>query len=243
MRLCFGHRVAECPASPGRVVPAKQGPLFHFRAIGQHADTPFPLGGLLDPQLAADFHAVDRCWIGQAYSGRRRRLRRGLRARGECQCGQYGGRGSKCFAHEVTVPEGGRIGPGALTAGRVFSGLLQSAVVPQHGIIFENGKCYLMSYILQVDFPYAGPWGQAMVETMEGLAHSIAEEPGLIWKIWTENEAAAEAGGIYLFRDRPSAEAYLTMHTERLKGFGIPRVNGKIFAVNTVLSRIDRGPV
>ena len=33
------------------------------------------------------------------------------------------------------------------------------------------------------------------------------------------------------------------MHTERLKGFGIPRVNGKIFAVNTVLSRIDRGPV
>jgi hypothetical protein len=34
--------------------------------------------------------------------------------------------------------------------------------------------------------------------------------------------ATAEAGGIYLFADRASAEAYLAMHTARLKGFGIP---------------------
>ncbi len=100
-----------------------------------------------------------------------------------------------------------------------------------------------MSYILQVDFPFAGPWGQAMAEALEGLARSIAEEPGLVWKIWTENEAAGEAGGIYLFRDLPSAEAYLTMHTARLKSFGIPRVNGKIFAVNQTLSQIDRAPL
>lgn len=100
-----------------------------------------------------------------------------------------------------------------------------------------------MSYLLQVDFPYAGPWGQAMTEAMEDLARSIAEEPGLLWKIWTENEAAGEAGGIYLFKDIPSAEAYLAMHTARLKGFGIPRVNGKIFAVNEALSQMDRGPV
>lgn len=100
-----------------------------------------------------------------------------------------------------------------------------------------------MSYILQVDFPYAGPWGQAMTEAMEGLARSIAEEPGLIWKIWTENELAGEAGGTYLFKDIPSAEAYLVMHTARLKEFGISRVNGKIFAVNEALSQMDHGPV
>ncbi len=35
-----------------------------------------------------------------------------------------------------------------------------------------------MSYMLQVDFPNAGPWGQAMSESMQGLARSIAEEPG-----------------------------------------------------------------
>ena len=100
-----------------------------------------------------------------------------------------------------------------------------------------------MSYLLQVDFPYTGPWGAAMTEAMDGLARSIAQEPGLLWKIWTENEAAGEAGGIYLFQDRPSAEAYLAMHTARLQGFGVARVNGKIFEVNDALSLIDRAPL
>ena len=100
-----------------------------------------------------------------------------------------------------------------------------------------------MTYLLQVDFPYAGPWGQAMTEAMEGLAHTIAQEPGLVWKIWTENEEAGEAGGIYLFKDADSAAAYLAMHTARLKGFGIAQVNGKIFAVNEALTQMDRGPV
>lgn len=100
-----------------------------------------------------------------------------------------------------------------------------------------------MSVLLQVDFPFTGPWGEAMTEALWGLAESIAEEPGLIWKIWTENPVTAEAGGIYLFADRSSAEAYLTMHTARLMGFGIPRVNGKIFDVNPELSAIDRAPL
>ena len=97
-----------------------------------------------------------------------------------------------------------------------------------------------MHYILQVDFPYAGPWGEAMTEAMQGLAQSIAAEPGLIWKIWTENEPTGEAGGIYLFADIPHAEAYLAMHSARLKAAGVAQVNGKIFAVNEALSRIDR---
>ena len=100
-----------------------------------------------------------------------------------------------------------------------------------------------MSYILQVDFPYTGPWGQEMAAVMDGLARSIANEPGLIWKIWTENQEANEAGGIYCFTDAQSAQAYLAMHTARLKVFGIPLVNGKIFLVNEALSNIDRGPV
>ena len=53
-----------------------------------------------------------------------------------------------------------------------------------------------MSVLLQVDFPFAGPWGEAMTEALRGLAESIANEPGLIWKIWTENPATAEAGWI-----------------------------------------------
>lgn len=100
-----------------------------------------------------------------------------------------------------------------------------------------------MRYILQVDFKYTGPWGEDMTAAMEPVARSIAQEPGLVWKIWTVNESAQEAGGIYLFEDTPSAEAYLAMHTARLKSFGIEHVNAKIFAVHDALTRLDRGPV
>ena len=100
-----------------------------------------------------------------------------------------------------------------------------------------------MLYLLQVDFPYPGPWGDEMASAMTDLAQSIANEPGLLWKLWTENQARGEAGGIYLFSDLPSAEAYLEMHTARLKSFGIAQVHGKIFAVNDALSRINRAPL
>ena len=52
-------------------------------------------------------------------------------------------------------------------------------------------------YILQVDFPYTGPWGAEMSAAMQALAQSINNEPGLLWKIWTENPDTNEAGGIY----------------------------------------------
>lgn len=100
-----------------------------------------------------------------------------------------------------------------------------------------------MAYILQVEFPYTGPWGEQMTAEMRQLAESIAEEPGLLWKIWTENPQTSEAGGIYLFSDSASAEAYLAKHSARLKSFGMPQVNGKIFAVNHELSRLDRAPL
>ena len=56
-----------------------------------------------------------------------------------------------------------------------------------------------MAVLLQVDFPFTGPWGDEMAAGMEALAVSIAQEPGLLWKIWTENRETDEAGGIYLF--------------------------------------------
>ena len=98
-----------------------------------------------------------------------------------------------------------------------------------------------MSCILQVDFPYAGPWGEEMASAMQGLADSISQEPGFIWKVWTENRATGEAGGIYHFTDEASARAYLQMHTERLKGFGITGVNAKFFQVNEALTRRNGG--
>lgn len=100
-----------------------------------------------------------------------------------------------------------------------------------------------MPCLLQIDFPYAGPWGDEMTAALENLARNIADEPGLVWKIWTVSEATGEAGGIYLFSDRPSADAYLAMHMVRLRDFGIPVVNSKLFTVNETLSRLDRAPL
>jgi hypothetical protein len=81
---------------------------------------------------------------------------------------------------------------------------LKDALCPSAQFSRINGV--FMSYILQVDFPYTGPWGPEMTAAMDGLARSIANEPGLVWKIWTENQEANEAGGIYCFNDAQSAK-------------------------------------
>ncbi|WP_257352172.1 monooxygenase [Pseudalkalibacillus decolorationis] len=100
-----------------------------------------------------------------------------------------------------------------------------------------------MAYILQVDFKMDGPFGDQMAQEFSDIAKGINEEEGFLWKIWTEDSEAKEAGGIYLFKSKESAQKYLIMHTERLKGFGIEPVNGKIFQVNEGLTQINNGPI
>jgi Putative mono-oxygenase ydhR len=92
--------------------------------------------------------------------------------------------------------------------------------------------------ILQIDFVDQRLWESDRVEALSGLAHIIAKTPGLIWKIWTENPDTKEAGGVYLFRDEASLNDYLTVHTARLKGFGIEHINVKMFQVNEPLTQI-----
>lgn len=100
-----------------------------------------------------------------------------------------------------------------------------------------------MATLLQIDFPFDGPFGTEMSAALRELSESIAGEPGLLWKIWTENAATRRAGGIYLFTDQASAEAYLDMHVARLGYFGISNVNAGIFDVNAELTRTTRGPL
>jgi len=97
--------------------------------------------------------------------------------------------------------------------------------------------------LLQVDFSFPGPFGQEMASALTGLAESINQEPGMIWKIWTEDAINQLGGGIYLFEDEVTANAYLNMHAARLKEMGIPEVRGKIFDVNSALTAINHGPV
>lgn len=97
--------------------------------------------------------------------------------------------------------------------------------------------------LLQVDFPYSGPFAAAMVPIMQNLAEDIAQENGLIWKIWTENAKAQKAGGVYLFTDEENAKRYLAKHRARLESFGVTGINAEIFAVNQELSAIDHAPL
>lgn len=100
-----------------------------------------------------------------------------------------------------------------------------------------------MHKLLQVDFPFNGPFGEKMSEALNELALSITEEPGFIWKIWTEKESLNEAGGIYLFESEETANAYLEKHTARLKGLGVPEVRGRIYDINMKLSKVTKAPI
>ena len=41
------------------------------------------------------------------------------------------------------------------------------------------------------------------------VADAVAQVPGLRWKVWFLNDETREAGGIYLFEDEQTMQAYL----------------------------------
>ena len=100
-----------------------------------------------------------------------------------------------------------------------------------------------MPTLLQIDFTMPGPWGEDAAGAFRDLAGIIGSTPGLRWKIWTEHEEEGIAGGIYLFEDDTTAEAYLDEHTTRLEGFGITEIRAKLLHVNEALTEITGGPV
>ena len=62
--------------------------------------------------------------------------------------------------------------------------------------------------ILQVNFQFnASP--AEYERAMAPLGDAVAAVPGLRWKLWLLNGEQCEAGGVYLFADEPSLEAYL----------------------------------
>lgn len=78
---------------------------------------------------------------------------------------------------------------------------------------------------------------------LRALAESIATEPGLVWKIWTEDRAGGRAGGIYLFQSFAAADAYRAMHEARLSDVGVGPVRVEYRTVNAALTAVTRGPV
>jgi hypothetical protein len=85
-------------------------------------------------------------------------------------------------------------------------------------------------------FPFSGPWGRKLTEAVHELARDIANERGLVWKIWLENRETGHAGGIYLFEHAAAAERYREKHKRRLSAMGFTGVTANAFSVNTQLS-------
>ena len=100
-----------------------------------------------------------------------------------------------------------------------------------------------MKYLLQMDFPYTGPFGDEFYEQMKELAEDIATEKGLVYKLWTENKDTQEAGGIYVFDHLDDANRYQTKHTECLESFGFSGIRAKTFIINEELSAITKASV
>lgn len=98
-----------------------------------------------------------------------------------------------------------------------------------------------MTTLLVFEFEFRGPWGDEMADALNGMALGIAEEPGLIWKVWTEEQDRGVAGGVYLFDTVEHAQAYTEKHSARLKDFGVADIDVRSYAVNEALSIVTRG--
>jgi hypothetical protein len=98
--------------------------------------------------------------------------------------------------------------------------------------------------ILQINFKFS----ISPAELMEGfgpLVEPIANLPGLRWKIWSMNEAERAFGGIYLFDDEASANAYLAGPIVAQLGQhpALSNITAKQFDVLEAPSAVTRGPV
>ena len=98
--------------------------------------------------------------------------------------------------------------------------------------------------ILQINFKFS----ISPAELMEGFAdlvEAIANVPGLRWKVWSMNEAEREFGGIYLFDDEASANAYLSGPIVAQLGQhpALSEITAKQFDVLEEPSAVTRGPI
>ena len=89
-------------------------------------------------------------------------------------------------------------------------------------------------------FSFPGPWGQDLADAAGDIARDVAQEPGLVWKIWLEDRETGRAGGIYLFADEAAAARYRAKHEPRLAAKGFGAITADTFAVNAALSRLTK---
>lgn len=102
-----------------------------------------------------------------------------------------------------------------------------------------------MAIILQVNYrPSAAQAATPEPKRVESARRIADTVGGLQWKVWIGSEADGLRGGIYLFDDRASAEAWAEGDLRpRLTEGGGQDVSIRYFEVDDALSAITRAPI
>jgi hypothetical protein len=97
---------------------------------------------------------------------------------------------------------------------------------------------------LQVNFKF-NISRAAYEELVSPLASQFADVRGCRWKIWLMNEVKSEAGGLYLFDDEESLNAFLESPlVAALKSHpALSGFNFKRFDTLETITKITRGPI
>src|SRR5262245_18028120 len=82
-------------------------------------------------------------------------------------------------------------------------------------------------------------------QIVSSVANTIADVVGLRWKIWLVNPAQRAAGGVYLFDDAASADAYLSgaVVDELRRHPALSDWSVQQFAVIEAVTAITHGPI
>lgn len=97
--------------------------------------------------------------------------------------------------------------------------------------------------IWDLHLKYDGLVTQEFMDGNTSLAKSIAEEEGIIWKIWTHEEGTPHFGSTYLFKNKEYLMKYREMHIKRLNRIGITEITDHVFDVLEDLSKINNAPL
>ncbi len=98
--------------------------------------------------------------------------------------------------------------------------------------------------ILQVNFNFSISRAE-LEQAFAPAAQPIADTPGLRWKVWLINGANHEAGGIHLFDDEASLQAYVNgpILSSAKSNPVLSNVSMKVFDIIENLTLVTRGPI
>ena len=99
--------------------------------------------------------------------------------------------------------------------------------------------------ILQINFKYNNVSAAEFEQAVNPMAEPISEVNGLRWKVMMHNEETAEAGGVYLFENAASLDAFLSgpLAAQVTSHPALSDFSVKQFGIMEEFTAITRGPV